>query len=216
MIGVPLLLIHEMRRLRFVVRVRLRAALKRSTVDVKIERGVRFTGPVDVTVYPRSATSISIGRGTMLGRNVRLLLDGGSMVVGRNVQIRAGVVLHIRGRFEMADRTMLSYYSVVHCDESVILRARAALGEHLTITDSRHLPAQPGDWWLNQIETAPVVVGEDTWAGSKVTISRGVTIGPGCVIAAGSVVSKDVEADTVVGGVPARRLGPSDLRKHLQ
>lgn len=215
MTELPVLVLHELRRVRFIVRLRILAALKRATVSLRIERGVRLARSIDVTIFPRSTTSVSIGRGTFVGSNVRLLLDGGSMTVGRNVQIRAGVVLHIRGRFEMADRTMLSYYSVIHCDESVTLRERAALGEHLTITDSRHLPAQVGDWWLNQIETAPVVVGEDTWAGAKVTISSGVTIGPGCILAAGTVVSRDVDPDTVVGGVPGRPLGPSDLRTHL-
>lgn len=50
---------------------------------------------------------------------------------------------------------------------------------------------------------APIVLGRKVWVGSNSTILPGVTIGDNAVIAAGAVVTKDVPADTVVGGVPA-------------
>ena len=48
------------------------------------------------------------------------------------------------------------------------------------------------------------VLGRNVWVGSNATILQGVTIGDNAVIAAGAVVTKDVAAGTVVGGVPAR------------
>ena len=51
---------------------------------------------------------------------------------------------------------------------------------------------------------APIHLGKNVWVGSNSTILRGVTVGDNAVIAAGSVVTKDVEAGTVVAGVPAR------------
>ena len=51
---------------------------------------------------------------------------------------------------------------------------------------------------------APIVLGKNVWVGSNSTILQGVTIGDNAVIAAGAVVTKDVEPDTIVGGVPAR------------
>ena len=51
---------------------------------------------------------------------------------------------------------------------------------------------------------APIVLGRNVWVGSNATILQGVTIGDNAVIAAGAVVTRDVEADTVVGGAPAR------------
>lgn len=51
---------------------------------------------------------------------------------------------------------------------------------------------------------APIVLGKNVWVGSNATILQGVTIGDNSVVAAGAVVTKDVEPNTVVGGVPAR------------
>lgn len=49
----------------------------------------------------------------------------------------------------------------------------------------------------------PIVVGDNCWFGANVSVLPGVTIGSGCVIAAGSVVTKDVPPDSVAAGVPA-------------
>ncbi len=51
---------------------------------------------------------------------------------------------------------------------------------------------------------APIVLGKNVWVGSNATILQGVTVGDNAVVAAGAVVTKDVAANTVVGGVPAR------------
>ncbi|WP_059026594.1 sugar O-acetyltransferase [Gabonibacter massiliensis] len=51
---------------------------------------------------------------------------------------------------------------------------------------------------------APIVLGKNVWVGSNATLLQGVTVGDNAVIAAGAVVTKDVAANTVVGGVPAK------------
>ncbi len=52
--------------------------------------------------------------------------------------------------------------------------------------------------------SAPILVGSDVWIGTNCIVLKGVTIGDGAIVAAGSVVTKPVEAYTIVGGVPAR------------
>lgn len=54
------------------------------------------------------------------------------------------------------------------------------------------------------LRPAPIVLGKNVWVGSSSTILQGVTIGDNAIIAAGSVVTKDVPANAIVGGVPAR------------
>lgn len=51
---------------------------------------------------------------------------------------------------------------------------------------------------------APIVLGKNVWVGSNATILSGVTIGDNAVVAAGTVVNKDVAPNTIVGGVPAK------------
>lgn len=51
---------------------------------------------------------------------------------------------------------------------------------------------------------APIHIGKRVWIGSNATVLPGVTIGDGAVVAAGAVVTRDVPANTVVGGVPAK------------
>ena len=51
---------------------------------------------------------------------------------------------------------------------------------------------------------APIVLERNVWVGSNATILQGVTIGENAVVAAGAVVTRDVPANTIVGGVPAK------------
>lgn len=68
-------------------------------------------------------------------------------------------------------------------------------------------------------KAATIFIGNDVWVGSGAIFSRGVTVGDGAIIAARSVVTKDVPADAIVAGVPARivRMRHSDrLRDEIQ
>lgn len=53
----------------------------------------------------------------------------------------------------------------------------------------------------------PIKIGDRAWLGPDVTVLHSVTIGEGAVVAAGAVVRKDVEPYTLVGGVPAKKIG---------
>jgi acetyltransferase-like isoleucine patch superfamily enzyme len=58
-----------------------------------------------------------------------------------------------------------------------------------------------------QVDRAPVTIGDRVFIGANAVVMMGVTIGESSIVAAGAVVTEDVPAFTVVGGVPARRIG---------
>jgi len=75
------------------------------------------------------------------------------------------------------------------------------IGPRVNLVTENH-PLDPSD--RRALFTKPIVIKRKAWIGAGATILPGVTIGENAVIAAGAVVSKDVPASTVVGGVPAK------------
>lgn len=75
------------------------------------------------------------------------------------------------------------------------------IGPRVNIITENH-PLDPTD--RRALVTQPVVIKRNAWIGAGATILPGVTIGENAVVAAGAVVSKDVVANTIVGGVPAK------------
>lgn len=92
----------------------------------------------------------------------------------------------------------------------IIFKGHTSVGEDLSIHTGNH--ARFLGMLHNEITESikpkgydkEVVIEEDVWIGSRVTILMGVTVGRGSTIAAGAVVSKDVPPYSVVGGVPAK------------
>ena len=77
------------------------------------------------------------------------------------------------------------------------------IGPNTLITTVNH-PISPKKRRRHLGQAKPVVIGNDVWIGGGCTILPGVTIGNNVVVAAGSVVTKDVPDNCIVGGVPAK------------
>lgn len=77
------------------------------------------------------------------------------------------------------------------------------IGPKVSLITENH-PLDPAD--RQALLLKPIIIKKNAWIGAAVTILPGVTIGENSVVAAGAVVSKDVPANTVVGGIPARHI----------
>jgi acetyltransferase-like isoleucine patch superfamily enzyme len=88
----------------------------------------------------------------------------------------------------------------IRCYQEISIGNDVAISENVTIWDS---DAHQIIGKENQM-TQPVSIGNHVWIGTNVTILKGVTIGDGAIIAAGSVVTKDIPAQCLAGGVPAK------------
>jgi acetyltransferase-like isoleucine patch superfamily enzyme len=119
-----------------------------------------------------------------------------SLFAGSRIEIAEGATLTI------GKGTYINRRSVVVCEERIDIGANCKISWDVTIldTDQHELPGAR--------RTAPVVIGDDVWIGCRAIVLKGVTIGDGAVIGAGSVVTQDVPANTVVAGQPARVLRP--------
>ncbi len=106
---------------------------------------------------------------------------GQNIKVGKNVFINSGCCFQDQGGIEIGDNVLIGQQVVI-----------ATLNHDFT-------PEKRGNMF-----PAPVKIGKRVWIGAHATILSGVTIGDNAVIAAGAVVTKDVPANTVVGGVPAK------------
>lgn len=106
---------------------------------------------------------------------------GQNIHVGRNVFVNAGCHFQDQGGIWLGDGVLVGHNVVF-----------ATLNHNL---DPAHRA---------EMTPAPIVVGRNVWIGSNATILQGVTLGDGAIVAAGAVVTRDVEPNTIVGGVPAR------------
>ena len=90
----------------------------------------------------------------------------------------------------------------------IVIGDDALIGHHVVLATLNHglFPEQRKDLY-----PAPIIIGKNVWIGANATVLAGVNIGDNAVIAAGAVVTKDVPANTVVGGIPARILKEVDI-----
>jgi len=93
------------------------------------------------------------------------------------------------------------------CAQEIVIEDYVNLGAGAMIydTDFHPIDAQARRRHdITQIGSAPVRICKDVWVGANATILKGVTIGERSIVGAGSVVTKDVPPDSIVGGAPAK------------
>jgi acetyltransferase-like isoleucine patch superfamily enzyme len=85
----------------------------------------------------------------------------------------------------------------------ITLEDDVLIGPKVNLITENH-PQDPAD--RRALITKPITIKRNAWIGAGATILPGVTIGENSIVAAGAVVSKDVAANTIVGGIPAKVL----------
>jgi putative colanic acid biosynthesis acetyltransferase WcaF len=128
--------------------------------------------------------------GSKIGKNITYypgikLSPGNKLILGNGVDLAWGVLITTSGGVEIGDRTLVGYNTQIFSANHVI-------------------PDAPGQIFYAGHVKKRVVIANDVWIGAGCIILPGVKIGEGAVVAAGSVVTKDVEAYTIVGGTPAK------------
>lgn len=141
----------------------------------------------------------------------RLLRAVGHTGIDVTARVNPGVFLGARRGLTLGPRAFINYDCFLDLGAPVTLGPDVGLGYGTMLITCGH-DAGPAQRRWGTAVNAPIDIGEGTWVGSRVTILPGVTIGRGCVIASGAVVTADCAPDGLYGGVPARRL--RDLERH--
>jgi len=145
------------------------------------------------------------------------LSSPGTITLGENVTIvnssdynRAGInhptqlVAAAGASLRIGNRVGISGVSI-YCFESITIGNHVLLGVNCNIFDGDfhamdYLERRAGKGG----ESVPVIIEDDVWLGANVTVLKGVTVGARSVIGAGSVVTRDIPADSFAAGSPAR------------
>ncbi len=111
--------------------------------------------------------------------------------------------------FSYGCNTHIGDYFYANFNMTIVDDCEVFIGDHVMIAPNVTISATGHPVWPEYRRqgaqfSLPVRIGNDVWIGSNVVILPGVTIGDGCVIGAGSVVTKDIPANTVAMGVPCR------------
>jgi maltose O-acetyltransferase len=125
---------------------------------------------------------------------------------GRGVNIRPRVYFGSGQNISIGNDSMLGQDSIIGSTAEVVIGNDVMMGPGVLLYTSNH-GMEPGiPMRCQPLQCAPVRVGNDVWIGARCIILPGVTIGDGAVLAAGAVVTSDVPANAIVGGVPAKVL----------
>jgi acetyltransferase-like isoleucine patch superfamily enzyme len=141
------------------------------------------------------------------GRPLPRAINLGGTIVTQNCQFYSGVRLEVGkgAMLKIGNGTYLNRNTLVVANTRVEIGKDCKIAWDVVIMDSdggHDVAGHPNP-------DKPVIIGDRVWIGCRSIILKGVRIGDDSIIAAGSVVTKDVPSGAVVGGVPARTLSIS-------
>jgi acetyltransferase-like isoleucine patch superfamily enzyme len=150
-----------------------------------------------------------VGWGLNLEGAPPLIIGNGRIDVGDEVHIGSPCTWDVGADAELVigDRVSVNYRGVISVRRSVRIGDDTLIAGEVAIFDNTNHPVSPAGRLAraapSPAEIDPVVIGRNVWIGLRCTIMRGVHIGDNAIVAAGSVVTKSVPANTIVAGNPA-------------
>lgn len=167
-----------------------------------IGKGSRVPGRLE---RRHSSAKISVGAGSLIAGILVAEARGSKIVIGNNVFVGGASLIDCLNSVTVEDDVLISYQVIIMDSDNHSLRATER------IDDLKRWRNHEYDW--SHVNSAPIIIRSKSWIGARAIIAKGVDIGEGAIVAAGSVVTRRVEPYTIVGGNPARvirELGPDE------
>lgn len=137
---------------------------------------------------------------TLLYRFVGVKIGNGTLILGTVEMSGMGAVWQKLTMGSMCQITGPAYFDL---NDRITIGDDVSVGHHCVLITTNHRVG-PSRHRCGEFNCAPIIIENGAWLGACVTVLPGVTIGRGAIIAAGSVVTKSVAANVIVGGVPAK------------
>lgn len=153
---------------------------------------------------------VTIAKSARLASNV--LIDtnfGGNISIGSDTEILHGtVILTYGGNIKIGDFCSINPYTIIYGHGNTIIGNNVLIAGSCMLIPSNHNYSR-NDIPINKqgANSIGITIEDDVWIGHGCSILDGVTIGRGSIVAAGSVVTKNVSSMDIVAGVPAKIIG---------
>ena len=119
---------------------------------------------------------------------------------GGYVSLHPKSIIACPWNFEAGNYTSIGNQAWIYALDKIVIGEKTCIGEQVKLLTGYHDIST----WNFAFKTKPITIGSCVWIATGATVLPGVKIGDGAVVAAGAVVTKDVDPWTVVGGNPAK------------
>lgn len=139
------------------------------------------------------------------------------IIIGNNVVMHAKLISQNGGKIILDNNTQIGYLSSIGCVNSIHIGEGTVISNNVTIVDNNNHPVNPYDRIIMQkskvgsdyrkwkySDSKPVVIGKNVWIGQYSRINKGVVIGDNSIVAANTVVTKNVPSNSIVAGNPGK------------
>lgn len=176
--------------------------IKNCLAYATIGEGSRFYEQAVVNNRQVNKNKITIGKHTHIRGYLELFRQGGEIDIGDYCFIGENSRIWSVSSIKIGDRVLISHGVNIHDTISHPIDHIKRHDDYKRILGLSN--SKPSDF---DTKPEPVVIKNDVWIGFNSIILKGVTVGEGAIIAAGSIVTKDVPNYTIVGGNPAKTIG---------
>lgn len=166
-----------------------------------IDDSTKVSPEAKIDNFAHDRSLISIGGDSIIRGQILIFAHAGKIQIGKDCYVGEGSRIWSSSSIVIGDRVLVSHDVNIHDTDSHSLNMEIRHQHFIEMNKNGHPKSASFD-----IQAKPVVIHDDVWIGFNSSILKGVTIGKGAVIAACSVVTKDVPEGTIVAGNPARVL----------
>ena len=139
-------------------------------------------------------------------RSVQLLRHPKNIYLSNNIIIKEGAKLCPANEdaiIKIGENTTIGYFTMLFSSYSIEIGANCLIAPFAYFVDANHGIKKNKLINRQELEAKPIIIHNDVWIGTNVTITGGVEIGEGSVIASKSLVNKNIPPYSIYGGVPA-------------